>query len=54
VPCHRVLRADGRLGGYLWGAGRKAWLLDHEGAGPAGAGRLPGLACSGHGTANGG
>jgi methylated-DNA-[protein]-cysteine S-methyltransferase len=33
VPCHRVLRADGRLGGYLWGTGRKSWLLDHEAAG---------------------
>jgi methylated-DNA-[protein]-cysteine S-methyltransferase len=32
VPCHRVLRADGRLGGYLWGPARKAWLLDHEAA----------------------
>jgi methylated-DNA-[protein]-cysteine S-methyltransferase len=32
VPCHRVLRADGRLGGYGWGVHRKSWLLDHEGA----------------------
>jgi O-6-methylguanine DNA methyltransferase len=32
VPCHRVLRADGRLGGYLWGVHRKSWLLDHEAA----------------------
>ena len=32
VPCHRVLRADGRLGGYLWGVRRKSWLLDHEAA----------------------
>jgi methylated-DNA-[protein]-cysteine S-methyltransferase len=38
VPCHRVLRADGRLGGYLWGVRRKSWLLDHESAGVAGAG----------------
>ena len=30
VPCHRVVRADGRLGGYGWGVPRKAWLLDHE------------------------
>ena len=26
------LRADGRLGGYLWGVHRKSWLLDHEAA----------------------
>jgi methylated-DNA-[protein]-cysteine S-methyltransferase len=30
VPCHRVVRADGRLGGYGWGVPRKAWLLDLE------------------------
>jgi methylated-DNA-[protein]-cysteine S-methyltransferase len=38
VPCHRVVRADGRLGGYGWGVHRKSWLLDHEAAGPAGTG----------------
>jgi methylated-DNA-[protein]-cysteine S-methyltransferase len=38
VPCHRVLRADGRLGGYGWGVHRKTWLLDHEATGLAGAG----------------
>jgi methylated-DNA-[protein]-cysteine S-methyltransferase len=32
VPCHRVLRADGRLGGYGWGLARKTWLLAHESA----------------------
>lgn len=32
VPCHRVLRTDGRLGGYGWGVHRKSWLLDHEAA----------------------
>jgi methylated-DNA-[protein]-cysteine S-methyltransferase len=32
VPCHRVVRADGRLGGYGWGVHRKSWLLDHEAA----------------------
>jgi methylated-DNA-[protein]-cysteine S-methyltransferase len=37
VPCHRVLRADGRLGGYGWGVHRKTWLLDHEAASPAAA-----------------
>jgi methylated-DNA-[protein]-cysteine S-methyltransferase len=35
VPCHRVLRADGRLGGYGWGVHRKSWLLDHEAAATA-------------------
>lgn len=32
VPCHRVLRADRRLGGYAGGTERKRWLLDLEGA----------------------
>jgi methylated-DNA-[protein]-cysteine S-methyltransferase len=30
VPCHRVLRTDGSLGGYRWGLPVKQWLLDHE------------------------
>jgi methylated-DNA-[protein]-cysteine S-methyltransferase len=30
VPCHRVLRTDGGLGGYRWGLPVKRWLLDHE------------------------
>jgi AraC family transcriptional regulator of adaptative response/methylated-DNA-[protein]-cysteine methyltransferase len=30
VPCHRVLRGDGGLGGYRWGAARKRALLDSE------------------------
>jgi methylated-DNA-[protein]-cysteine S-methyltransferase len=30
VPCHRVVRTDGGLGGYGWGLDRKRWLLDHE------------------------
>lgn len=33
VPCHRVLRRDGSLGGYLYGLATKKTLLDHEGAG---------------------
>ena len=30
VPCHRVVRTDGSLGGYYWGLERKRWLLAHE------------------------
>jgi methylated-DNA-[protein]-cysteine S-methyltransferase len=33
VPCHRVLRTDGSLGGYRWGLPVKSWLLAHESAG---------------------
>jgi methylated-DNA-[protein]-cysteine S-methyltransferase len=32
VPCHRVLRTGGALGGYGGGLDTKAWLLRHEGA----------------------
>jgi methylated-DNA-[protein]-cysteine S-methyltransferase len=32
VPCHRVLRNDGTLGGFRWGLPVKRWLLDHEAA----------------------
>ncbi|NLG46386.1 methylated-DNA--[protein]-cysteine S-methyltransferase [Gordonia sp. (in: high G+C Gram-positive bacteria)] len=31
VPCHRVLRSDGSLGGYLGGLAAKTALLDLEG-----------------------
>ncbi len=30
VPCHRVIAADGTLGGYGGGLERKEWLLQHE------------------------
>jgi methylated-DNA-[protein]-cysteine S-methyltransferase len=35
VPCHRVLRTGGALGGYTGGVERKEFLLRHEGALPA-------------------
>jgi len=30
VPCHRVVRTDGSLGGYRWGLDRKKLLLEQE------------------------
>lgn len=30
VPCHRVVRSDGKLGGYRWGVQRKRVVLDRE------------------------
>lgn len=35
IPCHRVVRSDGSLGGYALGLGWKRRLLKLEGAGPA-------------------
>ena len=34
VPCHRIVRTDGGLGGYLFGVDLKTRLLRHEGAIP--------------------
>lgn len=33
IPCHRVVRTDGTLGGYAYGLDRKAKLLEREAAG---------------------
>jgi len=30
VPCHRVIRADGSIGGYRWGPARKSAILEWE------------------------
>jgi AraC family transcriptional regulator of adaptative response/methylated-DNA-[protein]-cysteine methyltransferase len=32
VPCHRILAADGTLGGYYWGLNKKQQILDFEAA----------------------
>jgi AraC family transcriptional regulator of adaptative response/methylated-DNA-[protein]-cysteine methyltransferase len=30
IPCHRVIRSSGQLGGYRWGIERKSIILDWE------------------------
>lgn len=32
IPCHRILKSGGSLGGYVYGLGVKTTLLQHEGA----------------------
>jgi methylated-DNA-[protein]-cysteine S-methyltransferase len=31
IPCHRIIAANGKIGGYAGGLSRKSWLLWHEG-----------------------
>ena len=32
IPCHRVIRQNGAIGGYMWGAERKQAMIAWEGA----------------------
>ncbi|MCL1692165.1 MAG: methylated-DNA--[protein]-cysteine S-methyltransferase [Actinomycetia bacterium] len=34
IPCHRVVRTDGRIGNYAYGTPMKRSLLEHEGLDP--------------------
>jgi O-6-methylguanine DNA methyltransferase len=34
IPCHRIVRTDGRIGNYAYGSPMKRELLEHEGLDP--------------------
>lgn len=42
VPCHRVIRGNGELGGYRWGPERKRVLIDAERAAKSSLAAVPG------------
>ncbi len=50
VPCHRVIRTGGALGGYAFGLDLKRWLLTHEAPAPTAAQLFHGYARDDRGT----